>query len=84
MLGKQVKPLQVTAGGEELERADPNVACRHACEESAGQESLARHSFSRHHGGERPRGWDAQRRHRLAYNVFPQHRPERSTTIAAA
>ena len=36
MIGEQAKPLQVTAGGEELECADPNVACRHPREKSAG------------------------------------------------
>ena len=84
MIGEQAKPLEVTASGEELERADPDVACRHARENSAGQESLARHRFSGHHGGERTRRRDAQRRHRFAYDIFPQHRSERSATIAAA
>ena len=84
MIGEQAKPLQVAASGEELERADPNVARRHSREKSAGQESLARHCFSGYHGGERTRRRNAQRDHRFAYDIFPQHRSERGAAIAAA
>ena len=36
------------------------------------------------HGGERARGRDAKRRHRLADDVFAQHRTERGAAVAAA
>ena len=36
------------------------------------------------HGGERARGRNAQRGHRLADDVFPQHRPERGAAVAPA
>ena len=74
----------VAARGEILERADPYVARCHPRQDSAGQQRLAKHALARGHGGERPRRGNAQRRHRLADDIFPHHRAERRAPVAAA
>ena len=81
VIGEQTKPLEVTATGEVLERADPDVAGRHARENRAGQGSFARNCFSGYHRCQRTRRRDAQRSHRFAYDIFPQHRSQRSAPI---
>ena len=53
-----------------LERSDTNVAGRDAGEDSARQRRLAQHALAGHDRGERARGWNAKRRHRLADDVF--------------
>ena len=82
--GERDQRLAVAARGEELERADAEVARGHAREDRAGQHLLAHDALARRHGGERARGRDAERRHRLADDVLAQHRAERGASVAAA
>ena len=84
MICEQAKPLEVTAGGKELEGTDPDMARSHARENSAGQRSLARNRFTGHYRCQRTGRRDAQRSHRFAYDIFPQHRSKRSAPISAA
>ena len=49
-----------------------------------GSARLAQHALAGHDGGERSRRRDAQRRHRLADDVFAQHRAERGAAVAPA
>ena len=65
-----------------LERADANVAGGDAGEDGPGQRRLPHHALAGHDSGERSRGGNAQRRHRLADDVFAQHRTKRGTAIA--
>ena len=77
--------LVVVARGEELERAHADVARGHAREHRARQRALVAHDrLARRHGGERARGGDAERRHRLAHDVLAEHRPERGAPVSTA
>ena len=84
VVGQQPQRLDVAARGEELEGADADVARRHARQHRAGQRRLAHHRLAGRHGSERPRGGNAERRHRLADDVFAQHRTQRRAPVAAA
>ena len=55
-----------------------------AGEHGAGQQRLARDLLAGRDDGERPRGRDAERVHRLADHVLAQHRPDRGLAVAAA
>ncbi len=67
-----------------LHGADADVARGHAREHRALEHALAIHGLPRRHHGQAPGGRDAERVHRLADDVFPQHGPERGAPIAAA
>ena len=82
--GERHQRLAVAARGEELERADAEVARGDAREDRAGQRLLAHDELPGRRDGERARGRDAQRRHRLADEVLAQHRAERGASVAAA
>ena len=82
--GERDQRLAVVARGEELERADAEVARGHAREDRAGQRLLADDELAGRRDGERARGGDAERRHRLADEVLAQHRAERGASVAAA
>ncbi len=84
VIGQPPHPFGVTARREILERADANVAGSDPGEHGAGQRCFAHHIFAGHDGGERARGRNAQHRHRLADDVFAQHRTERGSAIAPA
>ena len=75
--------LDVAARGEELEGADADVARRHARQHRAGQRRLAHHRLAGRHGRQRPGRGNAERRHRLADDVFAQHRTQRRPPVAA-
>ena len=84
VVGEQAHAVGVAARGEELEGADADVARGHARQHRAGQHGLAHHGLAGRDGGERARGGDAERGHRLADDVFAQHGPERGAAVAAA
>ena len=84
MVGEPPHAVGVAARGEKLEGADADMARRHAGQHRAGQHGLADHVLAGDDGGERARGRNAQREHRLADDVFAQHRPERRAAVAAA
>ena len=84
MIGEQPHGLGISAGGEILERADADMAGRDAGQHRAGQHGFAPHVLSRRHRGQGARRGHAKRRHRLADDVFAQHRPKRGAAIAAA
>ena len=84
MVGEQLQRLGVAARGEELEGADPDVARGDAREHGARHDVLADDGIAGDDGGERTRRGDAQRMHRLADDVFAQHRAQRGTAVAAA
>ena len=84
VLGELAHALGIAAGGEELERADTDVARRDARQNRAGQHRLAQHRLAGGDDGERARGRDAERMHRLADEDLAQHRPDRRLAVAAA
>ena len=68
-----------------LEGADADVARGDAGQHGAGQERLAHHASRRSITAASARVvGNAERRHRLADDVFAQHRPERGAAVAAA
>ena len=71
-------------GGRPLHRADANVARGDAGEHGAFAHRLAIDRLACRHHRQAARGRDAERVHRLADDVFPQHRTERGTAVAAA
>ena len=84
VVGQFSYAIGVAAGGKILKRADADVARGHTRQHRARQRRLAHHVLAGHHGGERARGGNAERRHRLADDVFAQHRAERGAAVAAA
>ena len=70
--------------GEILERADADMAGRDAGQHGARQHASRDGRAPRRHGGQRARGRDAERRHRLADDVFAQDRAQRGAPVAAA
>ena len=74
VIGEPPHALGIAARREELEGADPDVARRDAGQHRARQRGLAQHALAGDHGGERSRGRNPERRHRLADDVFAQHR----------
>ena len=84
VLGELAHALGIAARGEELERADADVARRDARQHRAGQHRLAQHRLAGGDDRERARGRDAERMHRLADEDLAQHRPDRRLAVAAA
>ena len=84
VLGELAHALGIAAGSEELERADTDVARRDARQHRAGQHRLAQHRLAGGDDGERARGRNAERMHRLADEDLAQHRPDRRLAVAAA
>ena len=60
------------------------MARGNAREHRALEHRLAIHRLARRHHGQAPGGRNAERVHRLADDVFPQHRPERGAPVTAA
>ena len=69
--------------GGEFESPHPDVARRHAHQHRALQFLLAENPLARRRHRQAPRGRNPQRMHRLAHDVFPQHRPERRPPVPA-
>ena len=84
VVGELAHALDVAARGEELERADADVARGDARQHRAGQHRLAQHRLAGGDDRERARGRDAERVHRLADQHLAQHRPDRRLAVAAA
>jgi len=84
VIGQPPHALGIAAGREILERSDPNVAGSDAGEHRPRQGRLAQHALAGDDGRERPRGWNPERRHRLADDVFAQHGPQRRAAVAPA
>ena len=84
VVGERPDGLHVAAGGEELEGADANMARRDAGEDGAGQDLLPVHRLSGDGCGERPGRRHPERVHRLADDIFAQHRSQRCPSVAAA
>ena len=84
MVGELPHPVGVAARGKKLEGADADVARGDAGEYGARQNRLAHHVLAGHDGGERARRGDAEREHRLADDVFPQHGAECGAAVAPA
>ena len=84
VLGELAHPLDVAAGGEELEGADADVAGRDPRQHRAGQHRLAKHRLAGRHHRERARRRDAEGVHRLADQHLAQHRTDRRLAVAAA
>ena len=82
IVGQQPHPLHIAAGGEILEGADAEVAGGDAGQHGAGERGFAPHRLAGRHRGQRPGGRHAERRHRLADQVFAQHRAERRPAVA--
>ena len=81
MIGKRHERVWIAAG-RILERADTDVACGNASEHRPGQGRVAIDRFARRDDGQAPRRWNAEGVHRLADDVFAEHRPERRQAIA--
>ena len=84
MVGEQTQRFAVAAGSEELEGADADMAFGNARQHRAGQHGLAHHRLAGGDRRERSRRRNAQRRHRLADDVFAQHRSQRGAAVTAA
>ena len=84
MVREQAQRLGVAACGEELEGTDAHMARGDARQNGAGQLAVAPDRLAGGDGGQRTRRGDAERSHRLAHDVFTQHRPDRGAAIAAA
>ena len=84
VLGQLAHAVDIAAGGEELERADADMAGGHARQHRTGQHHLAHHRLAGRDHRQRARGRDAERVHRLADQHLAQHRPERRLAVAAA
>ncbi|MNS35204.1 hypothetical protein D3C72_673520 [compost metagenome] len=76
--------LVILARGEELERADTDMACRNAGEDAARQADFALHPFAGEDGRQRPRGGNAKRKHRFRHDIFAQHRAKGRTAVSPA
>jgi hypothetical protein len=84
VVGQLLEPGGIATGGEELERANADVARRHARQHRARQRRLPVDRFARRGGRQRPRGRHPERVHRFAQDVLAQHRAHRRLAIAAA
>ena len=76
--------LEVAGGRGVLEAPDPQVTAGDAGEHGAGQQRLALHRAPGRHHGQGSRRRDTQGVHRLADDVFAQHRPHRRQAVATA
>ena len=84
MVREHTQALDIAPSGEELERADADMARRDAGEDGPGQHRLTDHPLPGRDRGEGAGGRNAERVHRLADEILAQHRPERSATVAPA
>ena len=73
----------ISSGRSPLKRAHADVAGRNPRQHGAGQRLLAVDGVACCHHGQTASGCNSQGVHRLADDVFPQHRPEGSASVAA-
>ena len=81
---KGLQTVHIATGCKKLEGADAQMACRHPRQHRTRLHRIAVYGFTGGDGGQRTRGRHTHRRHSLAQNVFPKHRPQRGTAVAAA
>ena len=84
VVGKRPHGLLVVVCRRPLHGADADMARGHARQHRAVEHRLAIDRLARRHHGQAPRGRNAERVHRLADDVFPQHRPERGAPVTPA
>ena len=85
VVGEAAQQVEVAVRGGVLERADAQVAARPpGPAPRPGSSVVAGDRLAGGDDGERPRGRDAERVHRLADHVLAQHRPDRGLAVAAA
>ena len=77
-------PLKIRAGGEELERTDPDMAGRDAGKHRARQNPVTDHALTGGNHRQAACGRNAQCVHGFADQVFAQHRPESSAAVTRA
>ena len=82
VVGEMADAIHITANREELKGADADMARRHAGQYRAGQRRFTPDRLAGRDNGEGSGRRDAERRHRLADDVFAQDRPERGTAVA--
>src|SRR6478672_8194266 len=74
---------QIIVSRRILESADADMAGSDPREHRAWQQLLANNFLTGDGDREAAGGWNAERMHRFADDVFAQHRPERRATVAA-
>ena len=83
VVAERAQPVEIAARGEILERADADMARRHAGQDRTGERPrLAQDPLAGLDGGERAGGRDPERMHRLGDHVFAQHRAEPRPPVA--
>src|ERR1700723_4420876 len=82
VINEALDRIQIPARREELEGADTDVAQCDAGQYRAGHRRLAPNLLAGRHSGERSGCRNPERPHRLADDVFAQHRPERRASVA--
>jgi hypothetical protein len=83
VIGEATQQIDVLTQRGVLERSDAQMARRDPGEHGAALETVADDLFTSRHDGERASGRDPQGVHRLADQVFAQHRAERSAAVSA-
>ena len=84
VVGKTLDRFEVAARGEILEGSDTDVARCDAGQHGSRQLAIAIDRFPGRDGGQRPRGRDSERMHRLADEIFAQDRPQRGAAVSAS
>ncbi len=84
VIGELLELGGFAAGGEELKRADTDMAGGDAGEHGAGKRGFPVDGFAGGGDGERARGGHAERVHGFAQDVFAEDGAERGFTITAA
>ena len=70
--------------GEVLHGADAQMTAGHPGQNGAGFDLVSDHGFARGDGGECPGRRDAERVHGFGHEVFPDHRADRGSPVAAS
>lgn len=83
MVGEAAQQVLVAGGRGVLEAAHPQVAAGHPGQHGARQCGFAIHRAAGADHGQRPCRRDAQRVHRLADDVFAQHRSDGRQAVPA-
>ena len=83
IVGEGLERLRLTAMGKDLKSADAQMACGDAGDDGAGQRAaFAQDRLACGDSSQSAGGRHAERMHRLADQVFAQHRPNPSAAIA--
>ena len=84
MGGQVAQRIGLAARGEDLKRADPQMARRHAGQDRTGQHSLADHVLARGDGSQRTGRRDAERVHGFRHHIFAHDRAKPRPPVATA